>query len=90
MVVEFTSLRLSAHAKEKMRTRDIGPEELAEVLTKPQIVEPSAGRLRMVRDDLCAVVATDTEGNATVVTILLRQLDQWTDDDMVNREGAVA
>lgn len=86
MVIEYASVSLSGHAKQKMRDRDIAPEELAELLTKPQIVEPSRGNLRLTRDELCAVVALDDDRNATVITILLRQLGAWTDDDIRNRE----
>lgn len=82
MIVEFKSVTLSGHAKAKMRERDIPADDLAEVLLRPQIVEPSRGNLRLIRDDLCAVVDVDEDGAATVITILLRQMDQWTDEDM--------
>lgn len=86
MVVEFKSVTLTGHAKAKMRDRDVSPEQLALVLTHPQIVEPSRGQIRMVREDLCAVVALDEDGEATVITILLRQLGQWSDEDMLARD----
>lgn len=87
MIVEFKSVTLTGHVKAKMRERDVSPEELADVLTHPQIVEPSGDRLRLVREGLCAVVQVDAEGNATVITILLRQLGQWSDEDMRHRGG---
>lgn len=87
MVIEFSSLTLSGHAKQKMRDRDIDVDELAACLRSPQIVAPSDGRLRLIRDDLCAVVALDHDGAAVVVALLLRQLGQWTDEDMRNRDN---
>lgn len=85
-VIEYKSVTLSGHAKQKMRDRDVDADELADVLLRPQIIEPSREMLRLVRDDLCAVVAIDADGNATVVTVLLRQLGAWTDEDIRSRE----
>lgn len=86
MIVEFKSVTLTGHAKTQMRERDVTPEELAKALTHPQVVEPSGRCLRLVRDDLCAVVHMDDGGNAKVVTVLLRQYGQWTDADMRGRD----
>lgn len=78
---DLRHLRCSRHALDTMRRRDISPEEVADVLLRPQVVEPHRGRYRYVRDGLTVVLAKDL----TIITVLLRSGSQWTDADARNR-----
>lgn len=79
------SLVLTEHARDVMKRRGITFEQVAEVVQRASIIEPHKGKRRFVRGDLCVVVATDPRGFKTVVTILLRSQDQWSDTDARNR-----
>lgn len=74
---ELRRVRFTHHALTVMKRRDISPEEVANALADPQIVEPHQGKRRFVRDGLAVVVAPDL----AIVTILLRSSVQWTDAD---------
>lgn len=81
---DLKNLRLTPHALSAMQRRDVEPEEVAEALVHPDCTEPvEKGRRRYVKGPLAVVVQ---EGAVpAVVTVLLRQSEQWTDGDMRGR-----
>lgn len=82
----FSDVRLTRHALDVMRSRDVEPEEVADVLRTPEIVEPHKGDRRFVRGPLAVVVRDLADGTALVLTVLLRSGARWTDADARARE----
>lgn len=78
-------LRLTNHAREVMKRRNISWDELVEVIERPDIIEPHQGKKRYVKGKLCVVVAPSLHGKV-IVTILLRDQNQWSDEDVRKRE----
>lgn len=81
---ELAKLTLTAHARRAMKERGVSIKDLAEVLTKPEIVEPHQGRRRFVKGELVAVIADDETG-PVLITVLWRRPDRWTSKDMSRR-----
>ena len=72
----------STHALEVMERRGVAWGEVVETCEQASIIEPPhEGRRRFHRGALCVVVAED----GTVVTVLLRESRQWTDEDVRRR-----
>jgi hypothetical protein len=68
-----------------MARRAVTWAEVVEVCEHPTIVEPPfEGRRRYHRGALCVVLGED----GTVVTVLLREVAQWTDADARARARA--
>lgn len=73
------------HLREKMQARLITWADIVEVNSKPDVVygPDERGSRVLQRGDLSIVV--DKNGN--VITALLRQEDQWTDEDARKRNN---
>lgn len=88
--MENLNIRISDHARDVMRRRAITFDEVAAIVAYPQIVETQPdGRRRYVVDALAVVVAEDRDRGITfrtIITILLRSGEQWTDADAAARE----
>lgn len=85
-MLNFWNLKFSAHAVTAMAERDVEVETIAAILVRPDIVEAQPGhRRRFVGQGLAIVVAGDDE-NPVVVTVLLRREEQWTDQDVRDRD----
>jgi hypothetical protein len=84
---DLRELVIHAHAVEAIENRNVSLEDLADVLLRPEITEPSGDRTRFVKGELVAVVAEDYRrpGRYIVLTILWRKFHQWTDAEMRNR-----
>jgi hypothetical protein len=78
--MDVTNLKISAHGWRAMAARDVSPEEVVEILRRPEVVEPHDGRRRFVGKGLAVVVAGD-DLSPVVVTVLLRERRQWTSAD---------
>lgn len=78
------AIRLTHHARTKMRDRNVTFEDIAHAIERPEITEPHKGKRRYTRDNLCVVVSEEG-GIKVVITILLRDTNQWTDADISNR-----
>ena len=78
---EAARIRLSRHALDAMARRGVEVEDLVEALLQPQSVEPHEGSVRFVRDGIAYVVAP----GPVLVTVLLREGRQWTDQDARRR-----
>jgi len=78
-------LYLSNHAREVMKRRQITWDEVVATVERPDIIEPHQGKKRYVKGTLCVVIAPSLHGNV-VVTILLREQKQWSDEDVRNRK----
>lgn len=85
MRINLERLRVTGHAWAAMRRRDITPEELALILRRPSVTEPHAGRYRLTRGGLTAVVAIDPDGTTVVISVLARNAHQWSDSDVRGR-----
>jgi hypothetical protein len=76
-------VQYSRHARETMARRGWTFEDVEAALTRPEVVDDSkhhgADRWRYHRGPLCVVVSSDGK---TVITVLLRTLDTWTDADV--------
>lgn len=72
------------HLREKLEAREITWAEIVDVLENPEVAfGPDAkGRMTVQKDNLCVVVGRD----GGVVTVLLRQQNQWTDEEMKKRK----
>lgn len=80
-------LHYSVHALEVCRRRGVSRETVTKMIADPEVTQQAKdGRTRYWRGNLCAVVAQD-EGsdNLILVTVLLRQEDEWTDEDVAER-----
>lgn len=64
-----------------MAARGVSWGEVVTAVTHAEVSEPHQGKTRYHRGSLCVVVAPD----GTVVTVLLRSTDQWTNDDARRR-----
>lgn len=73
------------HLREKMQARLITWADIVEVNSKPDVVygPDERGRRVLQRGSLSIVV--DKQGN--VITALLRQEEQWTDEDARKRNN---
>lgn len=83
-------VKLSEHAREQMRQRNVSFDEVVEILQRPEVVTSTedADRRKFFGGDLCLVVADEKNGRLTfhvVVTILWRKGDQWTSEEMSQR-----
>jgi hypothetical protein len=91
------NISLSEHARDVMRRREVTFDEVAEIIRWPQIREVSTGygnltrrgqHFRYVVENLAVVVAEERRGDQifrTVVTVLLREDGQWSDEDVRTR-----
>lgn len=80
-------IKITKHAFSVMAKRDIDADDIADALRRPEVVEEHEGKLRFTKNGVCVVVAEEN-GAATVVTVLLRERDQWTDADCRGRHTA--
>lgn len=71
------------HVVEKMNARNITWAEILEIVEKPEVTfgPDTRGRKVLQKDDLAVVVGSDN----AIVTVLLRDEDQWTDEDARKR-----
>ena len=83
-MLNFRRLKFTQHAVRAMGERGVEVEEIAEILRRPEIVEPHAGKRRFIGHGLAIVVA-GPDSNPVVVTVLLRRGGQWTNEDARKR-----
>lgn len=71
------------HLLEKMKARDVKWAEIMEVIQHPEVVygPDTQGRRNFQKGDLCVVVSR----HKAVITVLIRNLEQWSDEDARNR-----
>lgn len=71
------------HLVEKLNARAIRWSEVVEIIENPEVTfgPDIQGRRVMQKGDLSVVVARD----GGVITVLLREADQWTDEDVRRR-----
>jgi len=76
----------SAHFLEKKEKRGVSWDTIREIVEKPSVIETAGvGRRRLSKDGVAIVISA---GSPTVlITILLRQQDQWTDEDVKKYVG---
>ncbi len=74
------------HLLEQMENRAVTWGEIIDVVEKPEVTfgPDHLGRKSVQRGNLCVVVARD----GAVLTVLLRQGEQWTNDDAKGRGNA--
>lgn len=77
-------IRISDHARKKMKLRNVTIDEVMEIRQFPQFTDLKDNRRRYYLRDLCIVVAEGRHAD-TVVTVLFRQGTRWTDEDVRNR-----
>lgn len=91
------NIRLSEHAREVMARRQITFDEIAEIIARPKIVTtgndaryPNDQPVRKYFGDTLCVVVAEHRGHRevfrTVITVLLREGEQWTDEDAKGRK----
>ena len=83
-MLNLQNLRITRHAVRAMGERGVEIEEVAEILKRPSIVEPHDGKRRFVGNGLALVIAGPDEA-PVLVTVLLRERRQWTDEDARRR-----
>ena len=71
------------HLIEKMNARNVTWAEIVDILDHPEVVYGPDARGRRVhqKDDLSVVASK----NGDVITVLLRQTDEWTNEDAQER-----
>lgn len=71
------------HLIEKMNARDVTWAEILDVIDHPEVVygPDRQGRRNYQKGDLCVVVTSQK----AVVTVLIRNSEQWSDEDARNR-----
>lgn len=74
----------TAHAVEKMNSRNVKWGDILDTIDHPEVTygPDDRGRIVYQRLDLGVVVGKDD----AVITVLLRQEDDWVDDDVRGRE----
>ena len=94
------NIRLSEHAREVMARRSITFDEIAEVVARPKVVtttsDPRYGgepKRKYFGESLCVVVGETHKGHGpdrlifrTIITVLLKEGDVWTDEDVKGRK----
>jgi hypothetical protein len=72
------------HAIETMEARNVSWGEIVSVVENPDVVygPDQRGRKVVQRDDLTVVLG----GDGAIVTVLLREVNEWTDEDARGRE----
>lgn len=77
-------VRFTRHALSVMKSRDVTPEEVIEIIRNPDVTEPSEGQRRYVANGLA--VAVDVRYNPyVVITVLMRNREQWTNENVRTR-----
>lgn len=90
------NIRLSDHAREVMARRSITFDEVAEIIARPLVVATADDprypgndpKRKYFGEALCVVVAEERKGKdtfRTIVTVLLKRGDEWTDEDVKKR-----
>ena len=77
-------LRISDHARQKMKLRRITIDEVMEIRQFPQFTDLKGNDRRYYLIDLCIVVAEGRHVD-TVKTVLFRVGKRWSDEDVRNR-----
>lgn len=77
-------IRLTEHARDVMKRRSVTFQQIVDAISQPEIIEPHKGKSRYVKGNLCVVVASSLHGKV-IITILLRDPENWTDHDARNR-----
>jgi arginyl-tRNA synthetase len=73
----------SVHFLAKREARGVDWQTVRLALEKPSVVEQNGdGRARYVRGDIAIVVQGYSTDRPVLITVLLRQQDQWTDEDV--------
>lgn len=83
-MLNLTNLVVTRHAIRVMAERGVEIEEVVEILRFPSVVEPHDGKRRFVGNGLALVIAGDDE-EPVLVTVLLRERRQWTNEDARRR-----
>jgi len=76
--------KFSDHARIKMKLRNIDTEEVFDTILAYEKTDREDNKKRYFKGRLCVVVAEGRRFD-TVVTVLLNEFDQWTDEDARNR-----
>lgn len=80
-------LYFTLHAREVLERRNITPDTVWDIMRSPDIIEPNDGRLRFVGYGLAVVLGSKKHqfNNWPIITVLLRDGNQWTDKDARER-----
>lgn len=76
------------HAVRAMTNRNVSITDVEKALTQPEVVwgPDHRGRYNFGHGDIC-VVANPGEERVVIVTVLWREQQQWTDEEMRRRNG---
>lgn len=96
------NIRLSEHARDVMRRRQITFDEVAEIIARPKVVTTGTDRKysdnptrKYFGENLCVVVAENhgrreqygkRQTFRIVITVLLKDGEEWTDEDARGRK----
>jgi hypothetical protein len=83
-VASYFPLEFSDHARQKMALRSVSKEEVFSIVRDPEIIHRSDGKHVLMRGNLSVALA-QRSGRWCVVTVLLREQEQWGDDDARGR-----
>lgn len=76
----YFPLEFSDHARQKMALRSISKEDVFQIVRSPEVVARSNGEHKLMRGDLTAVLGPARGGRWCVITVLLRESEQWDDE----------
>jgi hypothetical protein len=75
----------SDHARTKMKLRNVTLEEVFDTILAYEKTDREGNQKRYFKGALCVVVAEGRRRDR-VVTVLLNEFEQWTDEDARNRK----
>lgn len=84
MIYNFNLFVPTPHLLEKLKARNVTWAEVVDILERPEVVygPDRQGRKVVQKGDLAVVLAT----NNAVITVLLRDAENWNDEEARNRE----
>jgi hypothetical protein len=81
----YFPLEFTDHARQKMALRSISKEDVFQIIRDPEVVTRSDDQHTLMRGALTVALAPFGK-RWRVITVLLREQEQWTDADARNRK----
>lgn len=82
--MSYFPLEFTDHVREKMQLRAVSKEEVFQIVRNPEVVT-RGDRHALMRGNLTVVLEPNGK-RWRVITILLREQEQWSDADARNRQ----
>lgn len=77
----YFPLEFSDHARQKMALRSVSKEEVFRIVRRPEIIHRTNTGHTLMCGNLSVILAAQAGGRWCVVTVLLREQNDWGDGD---------